>query len=330
VVLDTAAHVASDGAGTWIAVWTQSPQSAIADIAFARSTDNGEHWTTQATISPQDTHVKSQPRVVSDGVDKWAVVWTAWEIVVGGDIYIARSADGGITWSAPGGVNSNAPVDALDDVAPQIATDGAGHWVAVWSSNNPPPDSTDPEIMVATSLFLPQLVILQDGRDFGPWDPVENPSFPRQVRIMNTGSSLLNFGTVGLSGAQAAAFPLFSDSGQTTLQPNEIRTLSFRFDPPDYGIYSVNLMIQSDDADQPLVAVTLTGRSVEAVWVDFNYVGFESGAQATPFNTLSEGIQAVATGALIILKNGTSSTETPMRITKALSLHPWNGPARVE
>lgn len=38
-------------------------------------------------------------------------------------------------WTAPVGVNTNAATDSGDDWYPQVATDGAGNWVAVWFSD---------------------------------------------------------------------------------------------------------------------------------------------------------------------------------------------------
>jgi hypothetical protein len=47
---------------------------------------------------------------------------------------VARSTDKGATWTAAAPLNSNAATDSGGDEYPQVTTDGAGHWVAVWSS----------------------------------------------------------------------------------------------------------------------------------------------------------------------------------------------------
>jgi hypothetical protein len=52
------------------------------------------------------------------------------------DILVARSTDAGATWTAPTALNSNAASDSGSDVNPQLATDIAGSWVAVWESDN--------------------------------------------------------------------------------------------------------------------------------------------------------------------------------------------------
>jgi hypothetical protein len=58
------------------------------------------------------------------------------------------------------------------------------------------------------------------------------------------------------------------------------------------------------------------------VWVDFNYSGVQNGSYQNPYNTLAQGVSAVASGGRIIIKTAGSSSETmtiskPMTITAA-------------
>ena len=48
------------------------------------------------------------------------------------DILVSRSTDAGGTWTAPAPLNTNAASDSGTTVDPQVTTDGAGNWVAVW------------------------------------------------------------------------------------------------------------------------------------------------------------------------------------------------------
>ena len=66
---------------------------------------------------------------------------------------MARSTDNGATWTAPAPLNTNAPTDSGGDYRPQVTTDGAGNWVAVWSSNENLGGTigTDWDILVARS-----------------------------------------------------------------------------------------------------------------------------------------------------------------------------------
>jgi hypothetical protein len=75
--------------------------------------------------------------VTTDGAT-WVAAWHSYDSLGGpigtdSDILMARSTDAGLTWSAPGALNSNAATDAGGDFYPQVTTDGAT-WVVVWYS----------------------------------------------------------------------------------------------------------------------------------------------------------------------------------------------------
>lgn len=87
-----------------------------------------------------DTGNEADNDIAGDGVSTWVAVWRSddtRDATVGGDqdIVVARSADNGSTWAvAP--LASNAAGDSGDDRAPSVATDGKGHWVVVWESDD--------------------------------------------------------------------------------------------------------------------------------------------------------------------------------------------------
>ena len=62
------------------------------------------------------------------------------------------------------------------------------------------------------------------------------------------------------------------------------------------------------------------------VWVDMAYSGTEHGTQAQPYNTLAEGISAVATAGTLKVKGNTA--EHP-RITKAMRITANTAPTRI-
>ncbi len=65
----------------------------------------------------------------------------------------AARADFGVPISAPAPLNSNASSDTESDRRPALATDGLGHWVAVWSSRTiVNGTASDDEIFVARSI----------------------------------------------------------------------------------------------------------------------------------------------------------------------------------
>jgi hypothetical protein len=62
-------------------------------------------------------------------------------------------------------------------------------------------------------------------------------------------------------------------------------------------------------------------------WVEFNYVGTETGSFDFPFNTLVEGVNSAGAGEEVMIKAGTSS-ET-LLILKHILLRSWNGTAKI-
>ncbi len=160
--LDSSPQVSTDRQGLWIAVWyswddlggTIGPDG---DILFARSTDNGVTWTDPAPLNinaASDSAMDWFPQVTTDGMGHWIAVWSSAgdlgsPIGDDSDILFALSTDDGLTWSAPAPLNNDASVDAGGDARPQVAMGGAGHWVAVWDSEELP--GTDLDIHFALS-----------------------------------------------------------------------------------------------------------------------------------------------------------------------------------
>ncbi|MFQ5416365.1 MAG: exo-alpha-sialidase [Myxococcota bacterium] len=163
---DVRAQVATDAAGTWLVVWqsTDTLSGTIggdADILFARSSDDGAIWSSPAVVNTNaggDSGIDFVPALASDGAGTWIVVWYSNDPLGGTlgsdvDILVARSTDGGATWSAPQKLNQNADTDAGVDAHPQIAADGSGNWVVVWDSTDTLGDTigSDLDVLCARS-----------------------------------------------------------------------------------------------------------------------------------------------------------------------------------
>ena len=134
---DAAPTLATDGVGRWVAVW-----EATLDIMCARSTDGGATWSVPAKITNDPgagQRLEWGPEVATDGAGTWLVAWysAAGPTSIDQDILYSRSTDGGISWSAPGVLNSNAPSDAAGehDLLPHLTAGANGVWIATWRSN---------------------------------------------------------------------------------------------------------------------------------------------------------------------------------------------------
>lgn len=144
---DIRPQLTTDGNGLWIAVWESNATlgdtiGSDEDILFARSTDDGASWSPVAPLNTNaatDTGDDTVPQLTTDAQGLWIATWASTDSLGGtigtdADILIARSTDGGGSWSAPAALNTDAVGDAENDQSPQLTTDADGAWVAVWQS----------------------------------------------------------------------------------------------------------------------------------------------------------------------------------------------------
>ncbi|HKQ47860.1 MAG TPA: hypothetical protein VJZ71_07315 [Phycisphaerae bacterium] len=160
---DSVPQISTDGKGNWLAVWNSDDDLGMTidtdnDILVARSSDNGATWTPPTPVNTNaggDTGSDTAPSLVTDGQGHWIAVWDSSENLAGigpdRNILVARSSNNGASWTPPAPLNTNAATDTGNDSDPWIATDRAGHWVAVWHSNPGVAFGTDFEIFVAHS-----------------------------------------------------------------------------------------------------------------------------------------------------------------------------------
>ena len=173
IAFDGGPRIVTDGAGLWLAAWesrndiedlagvfSAGPDS---DIFFARSTDAGATWTgpewlnTNASFDAEDSN-DGEVDLATDGAGNWVAVWESDENLneaagTDRDILVARSSDNGQTWEPPQLLNTNGNTDTGFDANPTVASDGAGHWIVAWESdeNLGGTAGTDSDIFVARS-----------------------------------------------------------------------------------------------------------------------------------------------------------------------------------
>jgi len=139
----------AQGGGTWLVVWQSRGRfGADTDVVYAKSTDAGEHWSAPALVNGPGktdgaTDDDGEPHLATDGQGTWVAVWSSNADPSGttgsdADLFFARSADDGKSWSAPQVLNSQANGDVLNDGMPYVATDRKGHWVVFWQVSGLP------------------------------------------------------------------------------------------------------------------------------------------------------------------------------------------------
>ena len=110
--------VATDGAGTWVAVWSEF--GATPYLYAAQSLDGGATWSAPVVVAGTSV-LTAGPALAADRSTGTFIATLA----LGSTIVQTRSIDGGLTWSAPATLGPGF-------LAPDIASDDAGTWVAIW------------------------------------------------------------------------------------------------------------------------------------------------------------------------------------------------------
>ncbi len=150
---DVMPRIATDRNGRWVCVWVGRILGGDPDIFAAVSLDNGATWGLVSSVNSygsSDSFGDDSPSLAVDDFGNWVAVWSAGS-ATDFDISYAQSTDGS-NWGTSFLLNTNALSDAGDDNTPEIATDGHGAWMTVWSSDSDYIGSgTDTDILYATS-----------------------------------------------------------------------------------------------------------------------------------------------------------------------------------
>jgi len=130
-----APSITRDLAGTLYVAWEEgeNDEPADRDIYCARSTDGGTTWSPAVRVN-QDGPGSNQrtPKIVYD--NNRGMLYAVWQDLRHrhGDIYFARSSDGGDTWEEPPWNPINDDLGGADQLHPSMAVDDNGVVFLVW------------------------------------------------------------------------------------------------------------------------------------------------------------------------------------------------------
>lgn len=133
--------LACDNEGKCVGVITASPGGIFSpsSIFASSSNDYGQNWSSPQPLNLNASDRCFSPTIVWGGDNIWIASWNRMEGPGSfgiPEVYYARSADAGLSWSAPTYLDPDATdEDGRSDSNVQLASDRVGNWIAVWQSN---------------------------------------------------------------------------------------------------------------------------------------------------------------------------------------------------
>jgi hypothetical protein len=197
---DIYATLDTDGQGNWVAAWLSASSVTVreTELLVSRSVNAGDTWSeaVRANVgSVVDRGVSTlYPHVRADRQPggRWILAWDAGSApyLDEHDLYnlvYSVSEDGGATWLGPAATGSPEP-NGPGGRWPSLTPDGAGEWLAVWTSFEDFNDQTgtDGEIFHATIGEGPAGPD-SDVNDDGPTDALDVQLVVNEVLGIDTG-----------------------------------------------------------------------------------------------------------------------------------------------
>ena len=172
-------RLAVNNGGTAVLAW------ADADLWVSRSTDAGVSWSMNTLVAADVLCASCRLHRRYDRIDLASPILGTWLLAFASpkfnaettgydaDLFLARSTDDGLGWSAPSAVLADAGSDAVRDLDPSMAVGADGTTLLAWTSYRAlgAGDNLDPDVLITAST--------DGGRDWLP--PTRLSSEPADI-----------------------------------------------------------------------------------------------------------------------------------------------------
>ncbi|MCE5230309.1 FG-GAP-like repeat-containing protein [bacterium] len=163
--------------------------------------------------------------------------------------------------------------------------------------------------------------------------PVDMGSIVRGGPALTKTFTLYNSGVVALntSGLTISSPFVITEGLSASIPAGGYDTFTVSLPTGTAGTFTGTIQFTSNDIPRTPYHFTVMGRidpiDANLIWVKFDYTGTELGTEIFPFNTLTEGIDAVNSGGTVRIFSG--ATAAPIRITKPARIESHGGTATI-
>ncbi len=255
-----ALHVAADG--RLYVSWLDG-RAGKSGAYIARSTDAGATWSENRQVSVEEACPCCRTAIASDS---GGVVYLAWRTVLPGnirDIVVARSADGGVTWTVPRRVHADDwQYDGCPHAGPAMTVDARHRLHVAWWTGKPGKAGVfyaraddgvtfaPPVTMASAPASRPSHVQLavRDSTVVVVWDDGFTPHPSVRMRVSGNGGTRFGSAALASDASRVAMFPVVAFTGSKVL-------LAWTEDTPDGHDHAV---ATAPDMRDPAVVKGLT------------------------------------------------------------------------
>ena len=136
-------------------------------------------------------------------------------------------------------------------------TSGGPKATTLRLTSNDPDENPIDVALSGTATTAPEIDVVPTAHNYGP--VVINTTSSRTFAIRNTGSADLQVGSATLVGGDSVQFAITSGGAPFTVAPGATHNLVVGFTPTSTGPKATTLRLTSDDQDEPIVDVALSG-----------------------------------------------------------------------